>query len=591
MKISPSLRWILAGSLLLRALLMLARGDYMMYDEGYYLLLARSLREGHGFALNGLPHVALSPMPPALFALLSLTGLPLLLASRLVAIVAGALLVLPVAAIGRRLGGERVGATAALLTAVAPALMTFVPFFPGEAWNLYFGSEPLYLLFAFGALAAAMHADETDAPRWCIALGALAAAAFLTRGEGVIVGPMLFLLLAVRRLHARAPLRAWRGYATAALVAALCSTPYLLYLRHELGRWAISGRVQAATPSRATPAVGDARKGREERGGSVVEDFVWNGGQEAYWNAAFRLDATATRMASQYWGIARSTVGETGMPRRGSAPAAGDAERAVPRRAADAPTTRPSAPTRAGHPLRRLLLLGRGMATVVPFWLLLLAGAGFAAHRARGRVALWLSPVLVAALLPALLVYVEPRSLLPLVPMAAIGAALAIAALVARLGAAHRRRLEVALVAGAAAVLAAPALRDLARAWNGTQPLQQVASARRAVGDYLGDHLPPGSIVVSWHPAPGYFAGHDWRVLPYEPLERILHYARAQRASAIVFSRFEPSPFDHTVHPFHVLLLDPAAGAALSPSIPMRLEPVDSMPLLLVRRLVPSPRS
>jgi len=39
-------------------------------------------------------------------------------------------------------------ATAAVFVALCPALTTLLPFFPGERWNLYFGSEPLYLLLA-----------------------------------------------------------------------------------------------------------------------------------------------------------------------------------------------------------------------------------------------------------------------------------------------------------------------------------------------------------------------------------------------------------------------------------------------------------
>ena len=62
-------RWlwlVVVAALAFRLVLLMARGDYIVYDEGYYLLLARSLRAGHGFTLNGLPHVCLlytSPSP------------------------------------------------------------------------------------------------------------------------------------------------------------------------------------------------------------------------------------------------------------------------------------------------------------------------------------------------------------------------------------------------------------------------------------------------------------------------------------------------------------------------------------------------
>jgi hypothetical protein len=148
-----SLWLVVLAALALRLVLLVARGDYIVYDEGYYLLLARSLRAGTGFTLNGLPHVALSPLQPVLVALISATGLPDLWVSRVLAAVCGALLVVPVAVLARLAGGARAALAAAVLTAVSPALMSFVPFFPGESWNLYFGSEPLFLLLAFGAVA------------------------------------------------------------------------------------------------------------------------------------------------------------------------------------------------------------------------------------------------------------------------------------------------------------------------------------------------------------------------------------------------------------------------------------------------------
>ncbi|MDP3773521.1 MAG: hypothetical protein Q8Q85_04575 [Gemmatimonadales bacterium] len=107
------LLWVFAGALLVRLVLLVARSDYVVHDEGYYLLIARNLAAGHGFSLNGLPHVALSPHQPLLVAGLTLAGMPLLWASRLLAAVAGALLVVPVAFLARWWYGERAGLAAA----------------------------------------------------------------------------------------------------------------------------------------------------------------------------------------------------------------------------------------------------------------------------------------------------------------------------------------------------------------------------------------------------------------------------------------------------------------------------------------------
>ncbi|HVM43166.1 MAG TPA: glycosyltransferase family 39 protein, partial [Gemmatimonadales bacterium] len=238
--------WLIAlAALALRLVLLVARGDYVVYDEGYYLLLARSLRAGHGFTLNGLPHVALSPLQPVLVALLSAVGLPDLWASRLLAAVCGSLLVFPVASLGRRAGGPQAGVAAAVFTAASPALMSFVPFFPGESWNLYFGSEPLFLLLAVGAVAAAARAEEGGWP-WALGSGLLAGAAYLARAEGAVLAPVLLVVLAIVLVFRRKA-AAWPRIALAVVAAAVVAAPYLLYLHATLGRWAVSGRVQAAS--------------------------------------------------------------------------------------------------------------------------------------------------------------------------------------------------------------------------------------------------------------------------------------------------------------------------------------------------------
>ncbi|MDO8665379.1 MAG: glycosyltransferase family 39 protein, partial [Gemmatimonadales bacterium] len=285
------------GALLLRLVLLHARGDYIVYDEGYYLLIARNLAGGHGFSLNGLPHVALSPLQPLLVAGLTLAGVPLLWASRLLAAVAGALLVVPVAFLARRWYGERAGLAAAFFAAASPALLTFLPFFPGERWNLYFGSEPLFLLLGASAIVAAIRATDDGGWRWWMALGALVASSYLARLEGAVLGLALALAtlvsLATRGRLALLP-RALAG----ALIAAAVVAPYLLYLHGVLGRWAVSGRVQAAA------AVEQATAEPGQGGGSdAVRAFVWGGDQEALWRTLYALDESGTRMASQYWGV------------------------------------------------------------------------------------------------------------------------------------------------------------------------------------------------------------------------------------------------------------------------------------------------
>lgn len=546
------------AALVMRLALLLARGDYVVYDEGYYLLLARSLKAGHGFALNGLPHVALSPLQPVLVALVSFTGVSDLWASRLLAALCGSLLVLPVAALGRRIGGDRLALAAAVLTAASPALMSFVPFFPGQSWNLYFGSEPLFLVLAFGAVAAAARACEARWP-WWVATGVLAGGAYLARAEGAVLAVTLFVALAAVLAARRALASEWKRFLLAAAAAAVVTVPYLAYLRSTLGRWALSGRVQAAAAANAElpSAVQGARAG-----GRVLESFVWQGEPDAFLRALYGLDPSGERMASQYWGVRRDAA-----PVRARAPVA----------AAPPDSIAPAVPV----PERQsaFTIWRRGLAAVVPWWLAVLAVAGLIAAGRAGLV--WIAPLVVCALLPSLLTYVEPRSLLPLAPLAAIYAAAMVLWIGDRVPAGWRERARPALAAAAALVLLWPAARDLVRAWPQTTALQQVATARRVVGEYLARHLPPDSLVMSWHPAVAIWASRPWRVLPYASFERTVGYARAQRVSAIVFSRFEPSPIRQPPRAFTIVL--PGEGAASGASV--QLQPVDETPLLFVGRL------
>lgn len=552
--------WLVAlAALAMRLVLLVARGDYIVYDEGYYLLLARSLRAGQGFALNGLPHVALSPLQPVLVALVSAVGVPDLWASRLLAALCGSLLVLPVAALGRLAGGRSVALAAAALTAASPALMSFVPFFPGESWNLYFGSEPLFLLFAFSAVAAAVRAQD-EGWKWWAAAGAFAGASYLARAEGLVLCGVLLLVVLVRLVVRRVPARAWRGPAVAAVAGLVVAAPYLGYLHSALGRWAVSGRVQAASSAgAATPSAAESARS----GGKTLEAFVWQGRPEAFVQAMYGLDPTGTRMASQYWGV-----------RRGPAPLAGAA--------APVPATAPSAESAVGvTPPRRssLLVWWQGITTVVPWWLGVIALAGLSLG-SRGAL-VWILPLAVSALLPSLATYVEPRSLLPLAPLAALYAAVAAIRSCDKLAGPWRLRASVVLPAALAIALVAPAARDLVRAWPQTTSLQQVATARRAVGEYLALHLSAASIVMSFHPAVAIWADRPWRVLPSDSFQRIAAYAEREHAAAVVFSRFEPSPIPQPPRAFTIVLL--AGGAASGPTVQM--QPVDETPLLFVGRL------
>lgn len=545
---------VFLGALVLRLLLLVARGDYIIYDEGYYLLLARSLASGHGFTLNGLPHVALSPFQPLVVAGLSLLGLPDLWASRLLAAVAGAALVFPVAWLARRWGGDQAGVPAALFAATAPGLLAFAPFRTGQ-WNLYFGSEPLFLLLGMGTLVAALRVVEAPSWRRWALLGALAALSYLTRLEGAVLG----VAAGAATLVLLAWQRRWRSLppaGVAIVTGVLVALPYFVYLHSTLGRWTVSGRVQAAAGQAPQPDAELVRTRRRE----ALQSFVWGGDREALWRALYAIDPSGTRMRSQYWGVAPA-------PERAAVAAA------VARAAAaeaEAQSPEPDLP-----PLWRQVL--RALWIDLSWWLIVLGAAGVWALRRRAVALAWLGAPAVTVLLPAVLAYVEPRAMLIVVPVACVLAGVAVSVL-PRPG---PRLFRPVVVAGCVA-LVVPAALDFVRAWPQTTPLQQAAAARRAVGTYLGAHLDSTDRIVSWHPAVAIWARRDWRVLPYDSLAPIVGYARAQSARVLVLSTFEPSPLRDPPRAFTVMLIDSASGSAHGD---IRLEQVDATPLVLVGRL------
>ncbi len=551
-------------ALLLRLLLLFVRGDYIVFDEGYYLLLARSLRAGHGFSLNGLPHVALSPLQPLMVAGLSFTGIPDLWASRLLAAVCGAGLVIPVAVLAYRWFGCRGSVLAAAVTASFPALLTYLPFFPGHGWNLYFGSEPLFLLLATSAIALAARAFDTGKLRLWFVAGALADLSYCTRLEGIVLSVALGLTIVAAFLVMKRPGlgRAILSYSSSAVL----TIPYLLYLHGALGKWAVSGRVQAAASAASTEAIAappTAPAGAPAAGGSdAVNNFVWGGDVESLWRTLYALDASGTQMSSQYWGIPARPV-------------------EAPRAPIVADSTVPRSPVPPSRTLLRALLV------VLPFWIIPFALFGIRQGRPRAEMAVWLMPAIVTGLLPAILAYAEPRALLMLVPATCIltgGAMAGVAeAIESRTTSAWPRRLTTAAFL---CLLLWPTARDLARSWHQETPLQRVATARRVLGEYLGRHVAAGERIVAWHPASAIWARREWRVLPYEPMERIVRYAQAQGAGTVVFSRFDPSPLRQPPRAFTVMLLDASSAAA---GTNLHLEQVDATPLFFVGRLTPAP--
>src|SRR5690606_25734966 len=166
----------------LRCLMFAGRGDYVAFDEGWYLLLARNLVAGEGYSLAGLRHTVLSPLFPVLAGAASIITADIIWAGRAVAAICAGLLVLPCWFLLRRRAGVRTAWIGCLIIIAVPTLAPFtVPFWID--WDLWVGAEPVLHLFLYGGLALALRAYDSGKP-WDWALAGLSfTLAYLARPE------------------------------------------------------------------------------------------------------------------------------------------------------------------------------------------------------------------------------------------------------------------------------------------------------------------------------------------------------------------------------------------------------------------------
>jgi 4-amino-4-deoxy-L-arabinose transferase-like glycosyltransferase len=196
-------------------------------------LLANQLANGDGYIqplLVSPGHVATAdkpPLYPLLLALPSLLGWDSLVAHRGLSCLMGALLVVAVGLLGRRMGGERVGLVAAGLAAIYPLLI---------AVDGSVRSESLYApLIAFTLLAAYRLIDRPGFGRAAV-LGLCVGLAALTRSEALLLGGLLLVVVALRLPRPSG----LRYTATMSVVALLVLVPWLARNWSEFGQPVLS---------------------------------------------------------------------------------------------------------------------------------------------------------------------------------------------------------------------------------------------------------------------------------------------------------------------------------------------------------------
>jgi 4-amino-4-deoxy-L-arabinose transferase-like glycosyltransferase len=165
-------------------------------DASAYHLLAANLAHGRGYIrpFDDLllhlhrPTAEYPPLFAALLAVPARLGLHSVEQQRICLAFLGATTVVLVGLLGRRVGGAAVGLVAAALAAIYPML------FLTEATLM---AESLYVALATATLLGAYRAYDDPRPARFAALGGLIGLATLTRAEGILLGIVIVVPLAV----------------------------------------------------------------------------------------------------------------------------------------------------------------------------------------------------------------------------------------------------------------------------------------------------------------------------------------------------------------------------------------------------------
>lgn len=547
--------WLTAAACTLRLLLFLGRGDYVAFDEGWYLLLGVNVMTGRGFTLSGLQHIALSPLFPLMAGAVNWVIDNPIWSGRIVAALTAGLLVLPCWSIAYRLAGRRTAVIMCVLIAVMPTLSAFVAAY-WIGWDLWVGAEPVLHLLLFTGLALALRAWDSERVRDWLLAGIAFALAYLARPEAIIAFGVVGLITGARALLTRWPPRIAQ-VAALALAFALTAAPYWLYLHGAMGRWAITGRgIDVSATMRRAPATSSSVP-RPPHASNTIEQMLWGSDHAPYVQHIYSLDPSGTRLSSLYWGIPLPDTVSVSRPKKSAAP---DTTRAT----TPQPAPRPVEKTRS-----RLALYARALAQVIPFYLWPFMLLGVVATTRRWRTELiFVLPLVGTSVAIARVVAIDPRTQLLIVPLAAFYAARGIRRagtyLERNVGRTRVRRgmMSAALATAVALLLLGTEARWLYFSLKLGSPHHLVGTENRRVAEALQKAVPPAAPIMSYHPALALYAKRDWRVLPQAEFKDVLRYANAIEAEYVVLSPYYPAPLRVVNNPREYILMHVPPGSA-----------------------------
>jgi 4-amino-4-deoxy-L-arabinose transferase-like glycosyltransferase len=196
----PALLAIVAAGVAIRVVYTLAEAPWppsALDDQFYFSALPKLIADGHGFVAPfkfvfdhvTVPTAEHPPLYSVVLAGPALVGLDSPDAQRLAGSAFGALTILALGLLGRRLAGDRAGLLAAGVGAVYPTLI---------AADGALMSESLYGALAALSLLAAYRLVDAPGVGRAVVLGVLAGLTALTRGEALLLLPLVLIPLVWR---------------------------------------------------------------------------------------------------------------------------------------------------------------------------------------------------------------------------------------------------------------------------------------------------------------------------------------------------------------------------------------------------------
>jgi 4-amino-4-deoxy-L-arabinose transferase-like glycosyltransferase len=218
-------------------LLGLFQGRTIEWEGIEYASIAKNLLSAHGYYGMIAPgkDLMFPPLFPMLIAVTSLATHDVELAARIVSLIAGSLLVLPVFLIAGHLYDRRSARVAAALVAVHPLLVVF-------SATTY--SESVYTTLLAAAVYSSLRAFRLRASRSSLAAGTFFGLAYLTRPEAAACALLASCFILVYLLTER-PRNVPGATVCAAWVLVpfvVVASPYVLWLHAQTGQWRLEGK-------------------------------------------------------------------------------------------------------------------------------------------------------------------------------------------------------------------------------------------------------------------------------------------------------------------------------------------------------------